>query len=366
MTEHYDVSIFGGGPAGLSTAIALKSLGRSVVLIERTDYRDIRIGEHAAPQFSSLLAQLGITDILSERHAKTSAGIVSTWRGGHIDSINHIASAWGCGANLERPLFERCLASKADDHGIRVIKSCRPSVVSNNEEWEIDVRGDTQNSRLKATFAIDASGRSAWLLRSLRRKPQKMDNTIGLLSYCLPRTAVCFEDSRMFIEPTSNGWWYTAPLANGYIAATFVTDSDFLIASSCKPSEFWSNNIRRTRYTRERVKFGRNELQVHVRPAHSQLARQVAFNNWIAVGDAALAQDPLSGNGLSDAIRSGIRAAATVHKWLDGNQAALGTYQREHEKAVSEYLRQRTYSYNMVSSELKPHIFWNRRLVKPQ
>ena len=40
------ILVVGGGPAGLATASALAGKGLDVSVVERSDYRDIRIGEH--------------------------------------------------------------------------------------------------------------------------------------------------------------------------------------------------------------------------------------------------------------------------------------------------------------------------------
>ncbi|MEP1769495.1 MAG: FAD-dependent oxidoreductase, partial [Anderseniella sp.] len=39
MLKCYDVIILGGGPSGLATAVALRRLGRSVAVVERSDYK---------------------------------------------------------------------------------------------------------------------------------------------------------------------------------------------------------------------------------------------------------------------------------------------------------------------------------------
>jgi 2-polyprenyl-6-methoxyphenol hydroxylase-like FAD-dependent oxidoreductase len=45
----YSVLIVGGGPAGLATAIELSRFGICALVIERSDYDDVRVGEHLQP-----------------------------------------------------------------------------------------------------------------------------------------------------------------------------------------------------------------------------------------------------------------------------------------------------------------------------
>ena len=54
-----DVAIVGGGPAGTTTALALARRGYSVV-VERSNYQGVRIGETLPPVIAKLLGELGI------------------------------------------------------------------------------------------------------------------------------------------------------------------------------------------------------------------------------------------------------------------------------------------------------------------
>ncbi|MEP1770917.1 MAG: NAD(P)/FAD-dependent oxidoreductase, partial [Anderseniella sp.] len=322
---------------------------------------DIRVGEHAAPEVWSVLQQIGASDILSNCENRLSSGVASLWTAQHLHSNDYIYSPWGYGINLARPQFEQNLAFRADDAGVHVLRSTNVLRTATERKWTFEVRSETGRSTLQTKFAVDATGRSAWLLRSLDCKPENLEKAVGLLCYCEPRNELCIEDSRVFIEPALRGWWYSAPLANGQIATVFVTDSDILARSEFKLTDFWSMNLRETRYTRERVRSESSRVNIHVRPAHSQVTRQVSGENWIAVGDAAFAQDPLSGNGILRALQSGLTAANAIHRRLDGDCAALTEYQSAHNRSVTRYWRERTNLYREIAPGLRAFDFWSRR-----
>ena len=57
------------------------------------------------------------------------------------------------------------------------------------------------------------------------------------------------------------------------------------------------------------------------------------------MGDAAMAHDPLSGNGLAAALASGIEGAQAIATWLGGSGVALRHYADHRNRAWDVYFR---------------------------
>ena len=81
---------------------------------------------------------------------------------------------------------------------------------------------------------------------------------------------------------------------------------------------------------------------------------------WMAAGDAAMAVDPLCGNGVGLALRSGMRVAAAILAEEDASGAASAGYDAEVSRAFTEYTAAWRWFYGcerrFPSSE-----FWRRR-----
>src|SRR5438552_1671128 len=75
----YDIVILGGGPAGAAAAIELARHGRAVLVLERSGYDNVRIGETLAPQATQWLQQLGILNALESVSQRIAPGVVSLW-----------------------------------------------------------------------------------------------------------------------------------------------------------------------------------------------------------------------------------------------------------------------------------------------
>ena len=95
-------------------------------------------------------------------------------------------------------------------------------------------------------------------------------------------------------------------------------------------------------------------------PANSSRLNIVTDGNWAAIGHAAMAFDPLSGQGVYRALRSASHEAQSVVEYLDGDGSALKGYALDTTRAFDRYLLPRDAFY---SSERRwPRgLFWQRR-----
>jgi flavin-dependent dehydrogenase len=67
--------------------------------------------------------------------------------------------------------------------------------------------------------------------------------------------------------------------------------------------------------------------------------RTAAGPGWALVGDAGYHRDPITGHGMTDALRDAELLAESAHSWLSGHQheaAAAETYRAERDAASDE------------------------------
>jgi flavin-dependent dehydrogenase len=358
------VLVVGGGPAGLATASALARKGLRVSVVERSDYRGIRIGEHIAPAALRDLRAMGFPspdDGGGGAHLGSSG--VDAWWGGstasHMDYVFHPA---GRGFNLSRPLFDASLAGKCREDGVAILSPARLVRADwKRSRWVAGVHVREQAGVLQPRFIVDATGRAAAFARARGSHVHAEDRQIALVAVGGSRMDDDESGGRVLIESAETGWWYFAPLSGGRCVCMFVTDADLLPSRArARLPLWWQQQVQSTGHVRGRVaQYGRLADPI-VRCARSQRLDRFAGAGWCAVGDAAMAFDPLSSQGIGKAVEHGHRAADAIDAHLSGDRDALRDYCHVLEEEHEDYRRTRV-SYYDIERRWPGSEFWQRR-----
>lgn len=354
--------IIGGGPAGLAVAAELCQKGRSVIVIERSDYASYRVGEHLTPKGAHWLYRLGAGFILDEIQHLPCPGVCFTWGSRRISDNLYIYNPYGEGWNLSRPHFDREFAVWVKNLGVQVLtQSWVDQIRQNGGNWEVEVGQHKTKKPIRASFLIDATGRAATIARHLGSQRRTLDRLIGITGIGEGSTNHSEFGNMVFIEAVDSGWWYSVPLHDNRILFTFMTDADIVRRQSTPWPTYWHEQLSLSQFTKQRLKFGYQVGQVWVRSAHSQTLTLKQGNGWIAVGDAAVAFDPLSSKGMSKSLEWARPAADTIDRYLgSGGSATLQQYDQMVQLAFDQYLVQRKEYYSQEQRWQKLP-FWARR-----
>jgi flavin-dependent dehydrogenase len=361
-TPRYDVLVVGGGPAGAATAITLRQLGDSVILVERSSYDAIRTGEVFPPETRVLLTQLGVLPLLKEQIATPGAGICACWDDCVPRGIDHIRSPFGLGLHVDRRRFDQLLAEVARRAGAIVMPSTQLVALgyTRRDSWNVRMIRDGCPLECNADFLVDASGRKGSPIRRLGGGRLLLDRLVGVVAVVEHATV---QDARMFVEATENGWWYSAHLPNNRVAVAYFSDADLLPRPRSTLAAFLMDQLVMAPLTQSRFdgRFGASGY--HLVPANTSRMRRIAGTNRIAVGDAAIALDPLSGQGVYRALLSGIAGAEAIHRFLDGDHRAIEDFAAQMCDDFDADLRARADFYG-EERRWPNSVFWQRRLLK--
>jgi flavin-dependent dehydrogenase len=358
----FTVVVAGGGPAGIAVALALKAANLEVLVIERSAYCTSRVGEHITPDGRGALCELWAGHLADGAGHMKCFGVRSAWGSPALDRTDYFFHPFSFGLNLSRPQFDAHLANLARQQGISVeTRSKCVDARRTVDGWQIEVVSDGRRHRVVADFIVDASGRSASFARSQGSRLIALDNQIAIVGFLRAfRGAAVQGEETILIEASDTGWWYSAPLNNARCVCMFVTDADLLESGKDPVQSTWRLRLAQTRYMRSLVDAFPLVERMVVCSARTQRLNKVAGRGWLAVGDAAMAFDPLSSQGISKGLRHARRAADVVMAYLNGDAAALDRLGHEADEEFMQYLVTRT-AYYQVEQRWPTSPFWQRR-----
>ncbi|MCE3290610.1 MAG: FAD-binding monooxygenase [Caulobacter sp.] len=299
------VAVLGAGPAGAAAAIALARAGADVVLVEPDDYAAPRVGETFPPVLTGLLAELGVLDALVPLRLASHA-VRAAWGDPEPVDQNHIMGPHGAGWHVDRARFDAALAETAVAAGARRLHARFFEAAPATDGWRLALDNDR---RLSARLVIDATGRRAAFARRQGARRTCADAlSAAVFRLAAPPGQV---HSYALIETAPDGWWYSAPVPGQAAVAVFFSEPATLRAAdpAARLAQAPLTAVRLAGLAfgpAERCAAGASRLDIAAGP------------DWLAVGDAAMTFDPMSGDGVCRALRSGLDGAALALRMLAG------------------------------------------------
>jgi flavin-dependent dehydrogenase len=306
-----DVCVLGGGPAGASTAIKLRALGHSVIVIEKSAYPRRHIGESLTGAVLPLLEVLGVRDeVESASFLRTHASIVR-WGG----AVHRRESSAQAGFQVDRARFDEILLRLAAKTGADIMTSCRlDMIMQTSGGWTVNVHSENgQIAGIDCKFLVDATGRSSI---SGGARERVGAGTLALYGYWRD-TGIRGPETR--VEAGRSEWFWGALLPDGLFNGTVFIDPQRYksgILQSGSLESFYMELIGSSELLSGCLS-GVLKSKVQVCDASCTYAKRPVQSNLIKTGEAAYTIDPLSSQGVQTAIGSGIHAAVVVHTMLE-------------------------------------------------
>ena len=320
--------------AGSALALSLARAGVGTTVVARSRDRAWDVGETLPSPVRPVLERLGVWEqFVADRH-EPSYGTTSVWGSDTPAERSFVFDSYGQGWHVDRRRFDAMLADAARAAGV---------------EWL-----DNPHSRpIRAAISVDATGRACRFARTWGARLRVCDRSVAVAAHYRARRAGEFADHGTLVEAVEGGWWYSAALPNHRLVAVYVSDPKG--APPCMDD---------TVLTKGRFASAEPIGPPRTVSAGSAWLEPAAGRDWLAVGDAAAAHDPLSARGIVSALESAEAATTAILARLGGDASVLPRYAHDVRQSFAHYLIERCGYYRL--ERRWPHSpFWQRRWQLP-
>jgi flavin-dependent dehydrogenase len=359
-----DVLIVGAGVAGAAAASVLAER-HSVTLIDQNPSPQGCRGEILPGVARLLLQRLDLLrEFEADRH-QPSLGAASIWGSRQMTRRDCFADPYGPGWHLDRPRFDAMCRKRAADRGANLIAPVRTLSLSReparSRRWSARFRASGVEQTFRFRFLIDATGRRTLLSGRLPATPIAVeDRLVVRLAHAQKCPGPTSVDHFTLVEAVSEGWWYLTSLPDGNRVLGFFTDSDLPAARITRDRVGFANQLTKSQQIAQFVTPEDLIGPIVCAPARSQRSPKPCGDDWCATGDAAMAFDPLSSQGISNALYTGILAAEAAAARLAGAAAASERYIARLDAMWNRYRNYLASCYRM-ERRFSREAFWQRR-----
>jgi menaquinone-9 beta-reductase len=336
-----DIAIVGAGPAGSSAAIFLARKGYSVALIDKERFpREKLCGDFINPINRPVFRALGVEEkILSQQHEKVTSFRMTSF------SEEETEAALACrdedtGLGLRRFDLDHILLEQAASEGVGLFQDSRvQGIRKEGNEWNLEIDRGGIVEHLRACVLIGADGRNSWVAHHLGMVTAASARGRSVGFQVRLRSAAKI-GNKVEIHLFPGGYAGLVGLGDHTITLGFAIDKGSLRYHA--PERLLDSHLPVNRHLKDILQCSevigeiRSTYPVYFSPRRSY------GDGALLVGDAARVSEPVTGEGIYFAMKSGELAAKTVDQAFrrsDFSAGHLRLYEHECRRALARRLR---------------------------
>lgn len=326
MTRTADVLVVGGGPAGSAAAIFLARAGLQVCLLEKGTFpREKPCGEFLSPGCVPLLNRLGVLEALKAAGAQPIRGMRIEAPDGTVVTGTYPGDGRPPhGYAIPRYRFDALLVHAAREAGVTYLEGRRVVDVMQKGLRVIGVVAASEDGPqpFLAPLTIGADGRNSVVARRLKMFSRHPSHRKVALVQRFQAPAEFGDLGEVYLGRA--GYCILNPQGAGRVNIGVVIDQRDLPLH--RP---WEGVFRELLHAYPKVQAKLNGARpinpLWVLGPLASRATRVAGNGFLLVGDAAGYYDPMTGEGIYQALRGAELAAGVAAEALRKRERSVGT-----------------------------------------
>lgn len=342
MIENTDVLIIGAGPSGSVAAAYLREKNIKVIVLEKTQFPRIVVGESLIPRSMDHFEEAGLLPYLEKQNFEVKPG-ARFIRGEQI-CIFDFSKKFGEGKDwtwqVPRADFDMTLADAIINKGadLRFNEEVIDVQFEGKKSITTVKKQNGETYQINAKFLIDASGYGRVLPRLLNiDSPSKLNPHSAIFTHIddvrRPEGREGTQISFDIIE--TKVWLWVIPFSNGKTSVGIVGPTDYINQLSINQDtmEALQNAIQKSDFYVNR--FG--NLPFEFNPIwlknYSAAVTKMFGDGYVLTGNSTEFLDPVFSSGVCFATESGLKAAKLAIKEINGEKV---DWQTDYEDYMKE------------------------------
>ncbi len=337
-----EVTIIGGGLAGLTAGIHLSKIGIQVTIIEKNDFPKHKVcGEYISNEVLPYLKFLDL-DIQSLKPTKITKLQFSITNG---KSINTTLPLGGFG--ISRYILDEFLFKKAISNGCKIIHENVENITYLNKQFEIKTNN---NSTFISNIVIGAFGKRSNLDQNLYRNFIKQKSPwLAVKAHYSGN----FANDLVGLHSFRGGYCGVSKVENNKINICYLADYE-----TFKPykniDDYQKSVISKNPNLNEILK---NSILLYDKPLTiSQISfeeKKAVENHILMIGDTAGLIHPLCGNGMAMAIHSAKIVSELIEKFYNSEIKTRHELENQYQKHWNYNFKNRLKMGRLISNILQ-------------
>jgi menaquinone-9 beta-reductase len=310
--KQYDVTIIGGGLAGLALSIQLSRLGYSVALFEKETYPFHKVcGEYISMESWNFLESLGLP--LPEMNLPIIKKLMVSSPNG---AVLHAALPFG-GFGISRYRIDNDLKNIAVANKVSVYEKCKVNELTFADGVFTlqSSLGDFYSKICCGSFGKRSNLDIKWKRDFIHHKNNKLSNYVGIKYHI----KTSFAPDTIALHNFKDGYCGISKIEEDKFCLCYLTNASNLSDNNNSVQELEQNILKKNKHLKNILE--NSELLFKAPVTISQISfnkKTQVHEHVLLMGDAAGMITPLCGNGMSMALHGSKIAAAFVNDFLKG------------------------------------------------